>query len=219
MAVFAKLKDPFSGISHLVGAFLSIAALSVLVTLAALQATAWHVVSFSIYGASMILLYTASALYHLLPLSPKGEKVLRILDHVMIFMLIAGTYTPVCLVPLRGGWGWSIFGVVWGLAFAGIFVSTFWIHAPRWVSTGIYLLMGWVCIVAIYPIIKSLTMEGLAWLVAGGLFYSGGAVVYALKKPNPKPGVFGFHEIWHLFVMAGSFCHFMVMLRSVLVLR
>ena len=219
MAVFAKLKDPFSGLSHLAGAFLSIAALSVLVTLAALNATAWHVVSFAIYGSTMILLYTASALYHLLPLSEKGERVLRILDHVMIFMLIAGTYTPVCLVPLRGGWGWSVFGVVWGLAFAGIFVSTFWIHAPRWVSTSIYLLMGWVCIVAIYPIFQSLTTEGLAWLVAGGVFYSVGAVIYGIKKPNPVPGIFGFHEIWHLFVMAGSFCHFMVMLRSVMILK
>ncbi len=218
MAVFGKLKEPFSGLSHLAGAFLSIAALSVLVTLAALQATVWHVVSFSIYGTSMILLYTASALYHLLPLSERGSHVLRILDHVMIFMLIAGTYTPICLVPLRGGWGWSVFGVIWGLAVAGVFVSTFWIHAPRWVSTAIYLLMGWVCIVAIYPIVKSLTAEGLFWLVAGGLFYSVGAVVYALKKPNPWPPHFGFHEIWHLFVLGGSFCHFMVMLRSVLVL-
>ncbi len=219
MAVFGKLKEPFSGLSHLAGAFLSIAALSVLVTLASLQATAWHVVSFSIYGTSMILLYTASALYHLLPLSERGSQVLRILDHVMIFMLIAGTYTPICLVPLRGGWGWSIFGVVWGLAVAGVFISLFWIHAPRWVTTGIYLLMGWVCIVAIYPIVTSLTPEGIFWLVAGGLFYSVGAVVYALKKPNPWPPHFGFHEIWHLFVLAGSFCHFMVMLRSVLVLR
>lgn len=219
MVVFGNLKEPFSGLSHLTGAFLSIAALSVLVTLAALQGTVWHVVSFSIYGTSMILLYTASALYHLLPLSERGSRVLRILDHVMIFMLIAGTYTPICLVPLRGGWGWSVFGVIWGLAIAGVFVSTFWINAPRWVSTGIYLLMGWVCIVAIYPIVTSLTVEGLVWLVAGGLFYSVGAVVYALKKPNPWPPHFGFHEIWHLFVMGGSFCHFMVMLRSVLVIR
>ncbi len=216
MAVFGRLKDPFSGLSHLFGAFLSIAGLAVLVTLAVQRATVWHVVSFAVYGTSMVLLYTASALYHLLPLSAQGEKVLRTLDHVMIYMLIAGTYTPICLVPLRGAWGWSIFGVVWGLAFAGIFVSIFLLDAPRWLSTSIYLLMGWVCIVAIYPIIVLLTPEGLFWLVAGGLFYTAGAVIYALKKPNPWPGTFGFHEIWHLFVMAGSACHFMLMFRYIL---
>ncbi|MCF6188055.1 MAG: hemolysin III family protein [Desulfobulbaceae bacterium] len=167
MAVFGRLKDPFSGLSHLFGAFLSIAGLAVLVTLAVQRATVWHVVSFAVYGTSMVLLYTASALYHLLPLSAQGEKVLRTLDHVMIYMLIAGTYTPICLVPLRGACGWSIFGVVWGLAFAGIFVSIFQLNAPRWLSTSIYLLMGWVCIVAIYPIIKLLTPEGLLCLCAG----------------------------------------------------
>ena len=216
MHVFKKLKDPFSGLSHLFGAFLSVAALSVLVTLAALHATAWHVVSFAIYGTSMVLLYTASALYHLLPLSQRGQKILRTLDHVMIYMLIAGTYTPICLIPLRGGWGWSIFGIVWTLAFAGIFISLFWLEAPRWIATSIYLAMGWVCVVAIYPIIKVLTPEGLFWLAAGGAFYTVGAVIYALKKPDPWPDVFGFHEIWHLFVMAGSTCHFLLMLRYVL---
>ena len=216
MHVFKKLKDPFSGLSHLSGAFLSVAGLSVLVTLAALRATAWHVVAFSIYGASMVLLYTASALYHLLPLSKRGQKILRTLDHVMIYMLIAGTYTPICLIPLRGGWGWSIFGVAWGLALVGIFVSIFWPEAPRRIVTTIYLSVGWVCIVAIYPIVKVLTPEGLFWLAAGGLFYTVGAIIYALKKPDPWPDVFGFHEIWHLFVMAGSTCHFMMMLRYVL---
>ncbi|HHD64347.1 MAG TPA: hemolysin III family protein, partial [Desulfobulbaceae bacterium] len=153
MDVFGKLKDPFSGLSHLFGTFLAIAGLSVLVTLAAQRGTPWQVVSFAVYGASLVLLYTASSLYHLLPLSERGEEIFRTLDHTMIYMLIAGTYTPLCLVPLRGGWGWSIFGVVWGLAFAGIFLSLFWLAAPRWLSTAIYLLMGWVCIVAIYPIV------------------------------------------------------------------
>ncbi|HHB77267.1 MAG TPA: hemolysin III family protein [Desulfobulbus sp.] len=216
MDVFGKLKDPFSGLSHLFGTFLAIAGLSVLVTLAAQKGTPWQVVSFAVYGASLVLLYTASSLYHLLPLSERGEKIFRTLDHTMIYMLIAGTYTPLCLVPLRGGWGWSIFGVVWGLAFAGIFLSLFWLAAPRWLSTAIYLLMGWVCIVAIYPIVTLLTTEGLFWLVSGGLFYTIGAVIYALKKPNPWPEKFGFHEIWHLFVLAGSACHFMLMFRYVL---
>lgn len=214
-----KLKDPVSGLSHLFGAFLSIAALTVLVTFAAMKATAWHVVSFSVYGSSMILLYTASALYHMLPLSPKGERIFRTIDHIMIYMLIAGTYTPLCLVPLRGGWGWSIFGVVWGLAVFGIFFKMFWMNAPRWLSTGIYLLMGWVCIVAIYPIILKLPTGGLLWMAAGGLFYSVGAVIYGVKKPNFRPGVFGFHELFHFFVLAGSFCHFMMMLRYIMYLH
>lgn len=210
------IKDPFSGFSHLLGALLSIAGLSVLVTLAAFRATEWHVVSFSIYGASMTLLYFSSAFYHLLPLSEKGERLLKRIDHIMIYMLIAGTYTPFCLVPLRGGWGWSIFGVVWGLAFMGIFFKIFFINAPRWISTAIYLFMGWICIIAIYPMIKTIPAGGMLWLAAGGLFYSVGAVIYALKKPDPWPNVFGFHDIWHLFVMAGSFCHFMTMLKYIM---
>lgn len=165
----------------------------------------------------MVSLYTASALYHLLPLSERWQRKLRTLDHVMIYMLIAGTYTPICLVPLHGGWGWSIFGVVWGLAFAGIFLSIFRLETPRWISTSIYLFMGWICIVAIYPLVTLLSSEGLFWLVSGGMFYTIGAIIYALKRPNPWPGIFGFHEIWHLFVMAGSACHFMLMLRYILI--
>jgi len=134
----------------------------------------------------------------------------------MIFILIAGTYTPVCLIPLRGGWGWSLFGIVWGFAIAGVFIKLYWMNAPRWLYTGIYLVMGWMVIVAIYPLIKVLPTGALAWLAAGGLFYTVGAVIYAIKRPNLVPGVFGFHEIWHLFVMAGSFSHWWVMMNFIL---
>lgn len=214
----ARLRDPFSGISHLVGAVLALIGLSALVVGAARTATAWHIVSFSVYGTTMILLYTSSALYHLLPLSEKGTRVFRLIDHVMIYLLIAGTYTPICLVPLRGAWGWSLFGIVWGLGLAGIVFTLFWLEAPRWVSTSIYLLMGWCCLTAIYPVWKALPAGGLVWLVMGGVFYSIGAVIYARKRPNPWPNVFGFHEIWHLFVLAGTFCHFWMMFRYVLYL-
>jgi len=210
-----QIKDPFSGLSHLFGALLSIAALSVLVTLAAFNSTVWHVVSFSIYGSGMILLYSASAAYHLIPLGDKGTKRLKKLDHVMIFVMIAACYTPFCLVPLRGGWGWSIFGVIWGLALLGAFFKLFYISAPRWISTAIYLVMGWICIIAIYPIVKTVSAGGVFWLAAGGIFYSIGAVIYGIKKPNPISW-FGFHEIWHLFVMAGSFCHFIVMIAYIM---
>lgn len=209
------VKDPVSGFSHLVGAMLSVAALAVLVTLSAYNATVWHVVSFSIYGASMILLYLASAAYHIFNLGEKGTRILKKVDHTMIFMMIAGTYTPFCLIPLRGGWGWSIFGVVWGLAILGIFFKLFFIYAPRWLSTAIYIVMGWISIIAIYPIVMNIPAGGVAWLVGGGLMYTVGAVIYAKKKPNFSKN-FGFHELWHFFVLGGSFCHFMVMIKYVL---
>ncbi|MFH1138287.1 MAG: hemolysin III family protein [Pseudomonadota bacterium] len=214
----SNLKDPVSGLTHLLGALLSSAGLALLVTLAAFQATTWHVVSFSVYGSSMILLYATSALYHLLPLSAKGTRMFRTLDHIMIYLFIAGTYTPICLAPLRGAWGWSILGVVWGLAVGGLFFKLFWLEAPRWISTGIYLLMGWTCLAAIYPLVLKIPSGGLFWLVLGGLFYTVGGVIYGLKRPDPVPGVFGFHEIFHLLVMAGSFCHFWMMLRYILYL-
>jgi len=207
------VKDPISGFSHLAGAVLSVVALVVLLSLSIYHATVWHIVSFSVYGASMILLYLASAAYHIFPLQEKGTRILKKIDHVMIFMMIAGTYTPFCLVPLRGGWGWSIFGVVWGIAILGIFFKLFFIHTSRWISTILYIIMGWISVVAIYPIVINIPAGGVVWLVAGGVSYTVGAVVYATKKPDPLPGVFGFHEIWHLFVLGGSFCHFMVMLR------
>lgn len=217
IARFLKiLRDPVSGLTHLAGFLLSIAGLVLLVTYAAIDATSWHVMAFSIFGASLILLYGASAMYHLLPVSERGVSILRRIDHIMIFILIAGTYTPVCLIPLRGGWGWSLFGIVWGFAIAGVFIKLFWMNAPRWLYTGIYLVMGWMVLVAIYPLIKVLPTGALAWLAAGGLFYTVGAVIYATKRPNLIPGVFGFHEIWHLFVMAGSFSHWWVMMNFIL---
>jgi len=209
------IKDPVSGISHLVGAIFSLAALTVLVVLSSYHATVWHIVSFSIYGASMTLLYLASAAYHIFNLGETGTRRLKKVDHVMIFMMIAGTYTPFCLIPLRGGWGWSIFGVVWGMAVLGIFFKLFFIHAPRVISTVIYIIMGWISVVAIYPIVKNIPTGGVIWLVAGGLFYTIGAVVYALKRPNFSKH-FGFHEIWHFFVLAGSTCHFMTMVLYIL---
>jgi len=171
----------------------------------------WHIVTFSIFGGGMILLYTASTLYHWLPVSDDWRRFLRRVDHSMIFFYIAATYTPICLIPLRGPWGWSIFGTIWGLALFGIGMKVFWLTAPRWLSTGIYLAMGWLIIVGIYPLYLNLPGAALVWLVAGGVSYSIGAVVYGIKWPNPIPKHFGFHEIFHLFVIGGSACHFIVM--------
>lgn len=209
MIHYAKIfREPVSTISHLAGAVASIAGLTLMVVVAAIRSDAWHVVSFAIFGTTLILMYTASSLYHGLRLSENALKVLQRIDHIMIFVVIAGSYTPICLVPLRGPWGWSIFGTVWGIALIGTGLKIFTKNVPRWISTMIYLGMGWLCIIAIFPLVKALEPVCLFWLALGGLFYSVGAIVYSIKKPDPFPGIFGFHEIWHLFVLLGSACHF-----------
>lgn len=214
LSMLKRLKDPVSGLTHLFGALLSVAGLVVLLYFAVTGGTVWHVVAFAIFGASLILLYSASAVYHLLPLSERGSLVLRKIDHMMIYILIAGTYTPICLIALRGTWGWSLFGAIWGLAAAGIVLNSFWLRSPRWLATLIYVFMGWLVVVATIPLIRAISWAGAGWLLAGGMFYSAGAVIYAVKRPNIAPG-FGFHEIFHLFVLAGSLSHFWLMVKYV----
>lgn len=208
-----KIKDPVSGLTHLLWAFASVAGLVFLILQAVFVGEgAWDIVSFSIFGTSLLLLYTFSSLYHLCNVGEKATRILRKFDHIMIYILIAGTYTPICLGPIRGGWGWSIFGVVWGIAIIGIFLTIFCMKAPRWLTTSLYLAMGWVVLVAIYPMITAFSqanaLGSLLWLLAGGIFYTIGAIIYGLKKPNLKNKYFGFHEIFHIFVMLGSLCHF-----------
>lgn len=205
------LRDPMSGLTHFIGALLAVVGTVLLIAKSLSPALPWHIATFSIFGGGMILLYTASTLYHWLPLSEQGVRILRRIDHSMIFFYIAATYTPICLIPMRGAWGWSIFGAVWGVAIAGIILKVLWIGAPRWLSTGFFLGMGWMVVVGIYPLAMALPAGALAWLMAGGVLYSVGAVVYARKWPDPWPNWLGFHEIFHLFVMGGSVCHFMVM--------
>jgi len=212
MRFLSRLKDPASALTHLVGALLSAVGLGVLISRAATAGTTWHMVSFPVFGAGLLLLYTASTLYHSLRLPPGPTRTLRRIDHIMIFVLIASTYTPFCLLPLRGPWGWSLFGTVWGLAAIGALLKLLWLGAPRWLSTGFYVVMGWLVIVAIYPLARALTPAGLTWLSTGGILYTVGAVCYAVKWPNPWPGRFGFHELWHLFVMGGSLAHFAAVL-------
>lgn len=205
------LRDPVSGLTHCIAAGLAVLGTVLLIQRAVDPVMVWHVVTFAIFGGAMILLFTASTLYHWLPLSDTWVRALRRVDHAMIFLYIAATYTPICLIPLRGPWGWSIFGVIWGLALGGVVMKVFWLSAPRWLSTALYLAMGWLVLVGIYPLVQALPAAALFWLVAGGVAYSIGAVIYALKRPDPFPRVFGFHEIFHLFVIAGAACHFVVM--------
>ena len=222
-------REAVSGGTHLLAALLSVAALVVLVLFAARRATTWHVVSFAVFGASLLLLYTASTLYHLWPMSSKARHALRRGDHIMIFLLIAGTYTPVCVVALRGPWGWSIFGAVWGLALVGIALKLGWIHdieraegiripfyRSRWFSTGLYVLMGWVGIVAFAPFQDAVGRTALGWLVLGGVLYTFGAIVYGVKWPDLNRKWFGHHELFHVLTMGGSLAHWWVMQRYVL---
>jgi hemolysin III len=203
------ISEPFSAISHMVGAGLAVAALVVLVVLA--HGRPWHVVSFAIYGAALILLYTASSLHHSIRHVPGLER----LDHAMIYLLIAGSYTPLCLIVLRGAWGWSIFGVEYGLAIIGICFSMFWKGVPDAVRLTIYIAMGWLITIATAPLNHLLTSAQWHWLIAGGVTYTLGAVVFATDRPHLAPGRFQAHDLWHCFVLGGSFCHFIVMLLIV----
>jgi len=212
-SLMARLKDPVSGLTHLGGAFLSIAGLIVLIRYAQRFATVKHIVAFAIFGAALILLYTSSAIYHLLKVPEKINTLLRRIDHMMIYVLIAGTYTPVCVIGLTGAWGLSMLITVWTLAASGIILTVVWFGAPRWLTTAVYLLMGWLVIIAFYPLIHSLPVGGITWLVVGGLLYTIGGVIYGFKWPRINSQWFGFHEIFHLFVIGGSLGHFWLMFR------
>lgn len=200
------IKEPFCGLSHGVGIVLSIAALVTLLLLAKGQPL--RLIGFAVYGASLIALYTASTLYHSLTVSPRVAAWLQRFDHSAIYLLIAGSYTPVCLITLRGAWGWSLCGVVWGLAACGIACSLLWHRAPDWCRVVLCILMGWMSLVAFAPLRAALPPAGLIWLIVGGVVYSVGTVIYATDKPHLWPGKFSAHDLWHLFVLGGSACHF-----------
>jgi hemolysin III len=207
--------EPLSSLTHFIGALLSAAGLALLVVFAALKGTVWHVVGFTLFGASLILLYGASTLYHVLPFTSKAKAVMKRVDHAMIYVLIAGTYTPICLITLRGAWGWTLFGIIWAFATVGVFIKAFDFPIKRWVSTALYILMGWLALIAFYPLIQALSIGGIFWLVLGGVFYTAGAFIFSFDEIKLWKH-FSMHDVWHLFVMAGSFCHFWLMLRYVL---
>ena len=205
------IKHPFSGLSHAGGAILSLVGLVFL--LVAAGGRPWHTISFAIYGATLVLLYTASALFHSIRTSPQGERRLFAFDRAAIYLLIAGTYTPICLLVLPGIWGWSILGVVWGLAILGIVVDILChCKTPDWAQAVLYLLTGWVVLAAIGPLVKALPLAALLWLAAGCLIYTVGAVICVTNRPRLRPGVFDAHDLWHVLVIGGSVCHFIVML-------
>ena len=175
---------------------------------AASESPTSHKISYLVYGISVVLMFLSSGIYHTLNVQNKTEELFRLFDHILIYVLIAGSYTPMCAVALQGGWQWGMLLGIWLFALAGILKKTFWMNAPRWFSTVIYLLMGWVSVIILPQVWKLLPHAFVYWIAVGGLFYTAGAVIYGIKKPNPIPGAFGFHEIWHLFVMGGAFSHY-----------
>lgn len=200
-----RLREPVNAWSHFVGLLLAAAGTVLLLHLAH---DPTRTVAFAVYGGSLILLYAASTLYHALPLPPDRLRPLRTLDHIAIYFLIAGTYTPVAVVTLQGPSGWALLAAAWAIALAGIPFKIWWLDAPIWLSTGIYLAMGYMALLAAVPLAARVSVGGLGWLAAGGIAYTVGAVIFARGRPDPFPGRFGHHEIWHLMVLAGSGCHF-----------
>lgn len=194
-----------NSLTHGVGLLLSVAGLVVLIVVAALHGGAINVVSCAIYGATLVCLYAASTLYHGVP-SPRWRRALKTLDHCAIYLLIAGTYTPFTLVSLRGGWGWTLFGIVWGLAIAGILLKLWFVDHFAIASTIVYLAMGWLVVIAAKPILNAVPQSELIWLAAGGLLYTGGVVFFAWQRLRFS------HAIWHLFVLGGSACHYVAVL-------
>lgn len=208
-----KPKDPGSAITHFIGMLMAALAATPLLIKAAMNPDKIHLISLSIFILSMILLYAASTIYHTFNVSNKGNKILKKLDHCMIFILIAGTYTPICLIVLPEKLGTFLFILIWSMAIAGIVMKCLWVTCPKWVSSVVYIAMGWTCALAFTPIINALSIKAFAWLLAGGIIYTIGGIIYALKLPifNRRHKNFGSHEIFHLFVMGGSICHFVLM--------
>lgn len=208
-----KIKDPGSAITHFIAMLLTLTAATPLLVKAAHAPGNTHIVALTIFIISMVLLYAASTVYHTLDISPKVNQILRKVDHMMIFILIAGTYTPVCVVVLGDRTGWMLLALVWSIAAVGMLINALWITCPKWVSSLIYIAMGWVCVLAFGKIVAALPPSAFGWLLAGGIIYTIGGVIYALKLPifNSRHKNFGSHEIFHLFVMGGSLCHYIMM--------
>jgi len=211
--MYRRLREPVNGLTHMAAAIAAAVGLVILIYIA--RDNLIKLVSLSIYGFSLALMFSASTAYHIVDAGPRIMLLLRKLDHSSIYLLIAGTYTPICLHYFTGTWRWAPLALIWSLAVIGIVIKLFIIKAPRWVTAGVYLLMGWLAIGAGRQVLASIPTGVLVLLLVGGLFFTWGAVIYILKKPDPVPGVFGFHEVWHIFVILGAFSHFMIMLAFI----
>ena len=205
-----KLREPVNSLTHWAGALLGLVGLIALLIVG--WSTSAKIISLLIYGVSLIGMFSASATYHMVQAKDKVLLILRKIDHSAIFLLIAGTYTPFCVNALDGFWKWGMLTIIWSLALIGIIVKVFYIKAPRWLNAGIYVTMGWLCVGASDQMLATLPAWVFAWLLIGGVIYTLGAVVYSTKIFNFKPGVFGFHEVWHIFVMLAAAAHFVAVM-------
>ncbi|HET9912254.1 MAG TPA: hemolysin III family protein, partial [Anaerolineales bacterium] len=205
-----KLREPVNSLTHWGGAILA------LVGLIALLIVGWStpakIISLAIYGASLVFLFSASATYHMVRVKDKALEIFRKIDHAAIYVLIAGTYTPFCVNAFTGFWKWGMLSIIWSLALIGIVVKIFYIRAPRWLNAGIYIAMGWLSLATAGQMLAHLPAWVLTWLIIGGVTYTLGAVVYMTKIFNFKPGVFGFHEVWHIFVLLAALFHFIAVM-------
>lgn len=211
--VIKYVKDPGSAITHFIGMVMAIGASIPLLIKASRQIDPLYLISMSVYALSLILLYAASTTYHTFDRSERINTILKKIDHMMISVLIAGSYTPICLLVLNKKTGIILLSIVWGIALIGILIKAFWVYCPKWVSSILYIGMGWTCVLAFTQIFHALSPAGFGWLLIGGIIYTVGGVIYALKLPvfNNRHKYFGSHEIFHLFVMGGSLCHYIVM--------
>lgn len=213
-----RVKEPGSALTHFIGLLFAVGFIAPLLVHGAVrQVGGMGMAGLAVFMASMILLYGASSAYHAFDLSERGNRILKKMDHMMIFVLIAGSYTPVCLIHLRENGGVWLMVLVWAIAALGVLFKALWVGCPKWVSSVLYIGMGWTCVLAWPQIVACVPLIGFRWLLAGGILYTAGGVIYALKLPFPKKWErwFGTHELFHLFVMAGSFCHYMAMYLSI----
>lgn len=208
--MFKKLREPVNSLTHWGGAILG------LIGLIALLIVGWDtpakIISLTIYGVSLIFLFSASATYHMVQVKDKALEIFRKVDHAAIYVLIAGTYTPFCVNAFEGFWKWGMLSIIWSLAIIGIVIKVFFIRAPRWLNAGIYLVMGWLSVTAAGQMLAALPAWVLTWMIIGGVIYTLGAIVYITKIFNFKPGVFGFHEVWHIFVLLAAAAHFVAVM-------
>lgn len=211
-----RIKDPVSAATHFIAMLLALIAATPLLIKAS-EDGELHLASLAVFSISMVLLYAASTIYHTLDISPRINKLLKKIDHMMIFILIAGTYTPVCLIVLGDKTGLMLLGLVWGIALFGMIIKACFVMCPKWFSSTIYIAMGWICVLAFGKIVLALPPAAFLWLLTGGLIYTVGGIIYALKLPlfNSRHKNFGSHEIFHLFVMGGSLCHYILMYHFV----
>ncbi len=210
-----RVREPANGLTHLVGMVLSVVALAVLIATGVRLGDVPALIGLTVFGLSQLALYTASTLYHSLSPSPAAQARLLRFDCMMVVVLIAGTYTPVCLLALDGVWRWGLLTAVWLLALAGLMLMTRWMQAPLWVSTTLYVALGWIGLLAAPALFRALPTDGIVWLLTGGALYTIGALVFVCERPNPRPDVFGAHALWHCFVLAGSFCCFWLVVHYV----